>query len=100
MESNNGIGEVGVKSHSRAERDWHVGAEAHHEGSESGNSSSSSNEITLDNTQAKSVVQVVGTCWVESLNIWWADAGATRVGENARVNLEKFIRPIELGLCL
>jgi hypothetical protein len=85
MESNNSIGKVGIEAHSRGERNGHVGAEAHHEGGQGGDGSGPGDEVTVDDAEAKVIVEVVAAGWVGRAG--GADAGAAAVGENGGIDL-------------
>ena len=59
METNNSVGEICVKAHAWSKGNWHVGEKAHAERGESGNGSSSGDEIAVDDTKTQVVVEIL-----------------------------------------
>ena len=80
MEADDCVGEVGVETHSRSKGDRHVGKKTHAEGSQGGDGSGSSDEITLDNCYAKEIL-FVGCAQVRH-GVSRADAGTASISQN------------------
>lgn len=80
METDNGIGEVGVQTHARSKRDGHVGEQTHTEGSQGGDGGSRSDKITLDDLYTEKVLFVGGTQVSHAVSR--ADAGTASIRKN------------------
>ena len=80
VETNDSVGKVGVQTHSRSKGNGHVGEETHAEGSQGGDGSGSSDEITLDNCYAKEIL-FVGCAQVRH-GVSRADAGTASISQN------------------
>jgi len=85
VESNNGVREVGIETHSGRERNGHVGAKTHHEGGQGGDGSGAGDEVAVDDAEAQIILEVVGAGWIGGVG--GADAGAAAVGEDHRIDL-------------
>ena len=81
MKADNGVGKVGVETHSWSEGDGQVGEQAHAEGSQSGNGSCRSDQIPLDDLDAQQIFLVCGT---QVGAVGRTDAGTTALGYNGR----------------
>jgi hypothetical protein len=81
VETNNRVGKVGVQTHSRSKGNGHVGEESHAEGCQSGDGSSGSDEVTLDDCFAEEVL-VVGRAEVRHA-LRWANTGTASVSQDS-----------------
>lgn len=80
MITDNSVGEVGVQSHARSERNGHVGEQAHAKGSQGRDGSGRSDKVTLNDLYAQEVLFVGGTQVGHAVRR--ADAGTASVRQD------------------
>lgn len=80
VETNDRVGKVGIQTHSWSKGNGHIGEETHAEGGQSGDGSSSSDKITLDDSFAEEIL-VVGNAEI-SHALRRADTGTAGVSQD------------------
>lgn len=83
MEAHNGVGEVGVETHTRSKGNGHICKKTHAEAGEGGDSGGSRDKISSDLIDAEHVVGI-GDAQIGTVR--WTHTGATRVGDDGGID--------------